>query len=1131
MDNFLGSDFFSGGGFGDNAILPDLDLQNAFQSWLSDGNEGTFSDFMAEANGQDASSSDDASGNDAASDKTDTSLIAPERDKFEYGGLLSGKPMIGLDRSIMQPSEAAPPVPARSFMSFAGVPTSRTQPLDAQPIGDDYGPPIMPLTVESRVNVDRLTPPAQGFLDKIGSEHFPGLRAISGFRDPEHNRRVGGASGSRHTIGDAIDFDVSQLNDEQKQRFMNIATDSGARGIGVYPSGRSVHVDFRETPAVWGGNRSNPYSGNQNPSAYPEWAQPTVSAFAEGNTGRSQTNDTYTGAPSGLFASESGGQFTAQNDATGAGGMKGHFGRVQFGQARLQDAVEAGAIPRGTTPEKFMASPELQEAAERWHFADIDRNIERMGIDTSGRQTINGVPITRDGLVAVAHLGGINGMRQFVETDGRYNPRDANGTRLMDYFTSFASMGDNRQSPSASAFAADNLLYRGELNNIPSNELRQFLPYRGELDNIPSNELLRLLTARQAASASAFAADGARASAVNRAPDASAFRGSNDRPFETFPTTQAEIISDTPGLLSGNRAMSGPAPLSNMPTIPGAVIPDRLIGEAAPAPMPSAIRTAPANARQLRAKNPPPDETQSRATPANTARGRTAMSPNMNELPPEYFTADTGGNGMGAMRFIESEFARRDQSPAAFGGLGAAISGGAASVGSAVRNALGLGGGEALPPPPRGQEPVARAMPVGDQRVGDQRINPPLPQLGMITWGEGGQRNAALMERWRGQVAEVDELERRGIPRAEAVALINSPRALELRLARVAEEREKRERAEFLAGNRDILGGQAASPPAAPATGPATTAPAAPAPPQTAPPQTAPPPNQPPPATGTAAAPGQPPAPQPISAINEFDARRERINRQIADLTFRLAAAPSETARKQTEFLIKGLEQTRDAIPDPLNRIKRDAERKKAEAEIAGEQKPPSGYRTNPTTGRLEPIPGGPGEKIDGEIAGRIGLAKTWLENDANVIEQRLEKNVFGGAKNTAAMVAAGAIEGVNVFGGRGHSGGFLSGEAGETFRKMQSGAEVLTRLMTGAGMNIQEARQYAERYLPGALDTNATIKSKFSQLKREISDVSKVASRGRGDLITGSEGQPQGNLLAPGQSTTIDGVTIRRKP
>jgi hypothetical protein len=167
-----------------------------------------------------------------------------------------------------------------------------------------------------------------------------------------------------------------------------------------------------------------------------------------GDGGVSQSSsqgDTYTGAPRGLFSSESGGRFDAQNDAVGAGGARGHFGRVQFGQARLQEAAAAGAIPAGTTPQQFMASPELQRAAERWHFADIDNSIRQMGIDTSGRQTINGVPITRDGLVAVAHLGGTRGMQRFVETGGRYNPRDVNGTSLMDYFSRMGGRGQPTQ--------------------------------------------------------------------------------------------------------------------------------------------------------------------------------------------------------------------------------------------------------------------------------------------------------------------------------------------------------------------------------------------------------------------------------------------------------------------------------------------------------------------------------------------------------------------------------------------------------------------------------------------------------------------------------------------------------------
>jgi hypothetical protein len=141
------------------------------------------------------------------------------------------------------------------------------------------------------------------------------------------------------------------------------------------------------------------------------------------------------GPRASLINNESGGRWDAQNNVVGAGGHRGHFGRLQFGQARLQEAMAAGAIPPGTTPQQFMANPELQKAAERWHFADIDENIRRNGFDRMIGQTINGVPIDMDRLRAVAHLGGNEGMRRFVETGGRYNPADANGTRLSDYFT------------------------------------------------------------------------------------------------------------------------------------------------------------------------------------------------------------------------------------------------------------------------------------------------------------------------------------------------------------------------------------------------------------------------------------------------------------------------------------------------------------------------------------------------------------------------------------------------------------------------------------------------------------------------------------------------------------------------
>lgn len=136
-----------------------------------------------------------------------------------------------------------------------------------------------------------------------------------------------------------------------------------------------------------------------------------------------------------LIQNESGGNWQAQNNAVGAGGQRGHFGRLQFGQARLQEAAAAGAIPQSTTPQAFMASPELQQRAEAWHFNDIDQFIRGNGLDKTIGRSINGVPVTLDGMRAVAHLGGKEGLAKFIASGGRYNPSDANGTSLMDYFS------------------------------------------------------------------------------------------------------------------------------------------------------------------------------------------------------------------------------------------------------------------------------------------------------------------------------------------------------------------------------------------------------------------------------------------------------------------------------------------------------------------------------------------------------------------------------------------------------------------------------------------------------------------------------------------------------------------------
>lgn len=134
-----------------------------------------------------------------------------------------------------------------------------------------------------------------------------------------------------------------------------------------------------------------------------------------------------------LIGTESGGNWQAQNSVKGAGGMMGHFGRLQFGRARLQDAMNAGVIPQGVTPEQFMADPAMQQRVEAWHFSDIDRNAANMGLTKYVGQTVGGIPITPEAIRAMAHLGGIGGAAKFLETGGQHNPADAYGTSLADY--------------------------------------------------------------------------------------------------------------------------------------------------------------------------------------------------------------------------------------------------------------------------------------------------------------------------------------------------------------------------------------------------------------------------------------------------------------------------------------------------------------------------------------------------------------------------------------------------------------------------------------------------------------------------------------------------------------------------
>jgi hypothetical protein len=181
-----------------------------------------------------------------------------------------------------------------------------------------------------------------------------------------------------------------------------------------------------------------------------------------------------------LVGTESGGNWKAQNSEVGAGGKAGHYGRVQFGQARLQEAMNAGAIPQGTTPEQFMSSPALQIAAENWHFGDLENQLG----DLVGT-VVNGKPLDMGALVAMGHLGGAGGARKYVESGGAYNPSDSFGTSLADYASTHGGQPVSMSAKGEGAPMAPNQAIVAQLTELAGN------PYATDAQKAVAAELLK----------------------------------------------------------------------------------------------------------------------------------------------------------------------------------------------------------------------------------------------------------------------------------------------------------------------------------------------------------------------------------------------------------------------------------------------------------------------------------------------------------------------------------------------------------------------------------------------------------------------------------------------------------------
>jgi uncharacterized protein YcbK (DUF882 family) len=83
------------------------------------------------------------------------------------------------------------------------------------------------------------------------------IKIISGYRSPERNKEVGGATMSQHMFGNAADIQISGLKPQEMADLVEKLIKEGKMkqgGLGVYPrEGGWIHYDTRGTKARWNG--------------------------------------------------------------------------------------------------------------------------------------------------------------------------------------------------------------------------------------------------------------------------------------------------------------------------------------------------------------------------------------------------------------------------------------------------------------------------------------------------------------------------------------------------------------------------------------------------------------------------------------------------------------------------------------------------------------------------------------------------------------------------------------------------------------------------------------------------------------------------------------------------------------
>lgn len=145
--------------------------------------------------------------------------------------------------------------------------------------------------------------------------------------------------------------------------------------------------------------------------------------------------------------------------------------------------------------------------------------------------------------------------------------------------------------------------------------------------------------------------------------------------------------------------------------------------------------------------------------------------------------------------------------------------------------------------------------------------------------------------------------------------------------------------------------------------------------------------------------------------------------------------------------------------------------------------KPPPGYRWT-QQGKLEAIPGGPAEKISGEVAGKIALYEGGLSDVKSFRDYLFNKD---GKLNRPFIAKMNTPFGAGRF-----------GDVRDAHSKISNAIEAKLRAETGAAATQDEIDRNIEKFMPSIRDNERTVNNKMDRLEKFLSRAIEISEKGR---------------------------------